>query len=92
MLLLSSIGSQIAAKRKAAHMSQMELARAAGVSRATLDALENGRIGELGYNKISKLLTVLGLELRLQVTGSRRPTLDELLNEERDDQGLDRRR
>jgi transcriptional regulator with XRE-family HTH domain len=73
-------------------MSQSELARAAKVSRATLDALENGRVGEVGYTKITKLLTVLGLELKLQETGSRRPTLDELLNEERDDQGVDRRR
>lgn len=92
MLPLSSIGSQIAFKRKSAHMSQSELAKTAGVSRATLDALENGRMGELGYTKITKLLTALGLELKLQETGSRRPTLDELLNEERDDQGLDRRR
>jgi transcriptional regulator with XRE-family HTH domain len=73
-------------------MSQSELARAAKVSRATLDALENGRVGEVGYTKITKLLTALGLELKLQETGSRRPTLDELLNEERNDQGLDRRR
>ena len=73
-------------------MSQSELARAAKVSRATLDALENGRVGEVGYTKITKLLTALGLELKLRETGSRRPTLDELLNEERNDQGLDRRR
>jgi transcriptional regulator with XRE-family HTH domain len=92
MLTLSSIGSQIASKRKTARMSQSELAKTAGVSRATLDALENGRMGELGYTKITKLLTALGLELKLQETGSRRPTLDELLNEEHHDQGLDRRR
>lgn len=73
-------------------MNQSELARAAGVSRATLDALENGRIGELGYSKVSKILSALGLELKIQETGSRRPTLDELLSEERDDQGVDRRR
>jgi len=72
-------------------MSQTELARAAQVSRATLDALENGRVGEVGYTKITKLLTALGLELKLQETGSRRPTLDELLKES-NDQGLDRRR
>lgn len=92
MLTLSSIGSEIASKRKSARMSQSELAHMAGVSRATLDALEHGRIGELGYSKITKLLAALGLELRIQGTTSRRPTLDDLLNEERDDQGLDRRR
>jgi transcriptional regulator with XRE-family HTH domain len=73
-------------------MSQSELARRAGISRATLDALENGRAGELGYSKITKLLQLLGLELRLQETSSRRPTLDELLNEESNDKDLDRRR
>jgi transcriptional regulator with XRE-family HTH domain len=92
MLPLSSIGSQIAAKRKTLGLSQSELVKAAGVSRATLDALENGRIGELGYSKITKLLAALGLELIVQATGTRRPTLDELLEEERDDQGLDRLR
>lgn len=92
MLTLSSIGSEIASQRKSAQMSQMALARAAGVSRATLDALENGRSGELGYSKITKLLAALGLELKIQETRSRRPTLDELLNEESDDQSLDRRR
>jgi hypothetical protein len=62
------------------------------VSRATLDALENGRAGELGFVKLSKLLAALGLELTLQVASSQRPSLDELLQENRDDQNLDRRR
>ena len=92
MLPISSVGSQIAAKRKTAGLTQSELAKTAGVSRATLDALENGRIGELGFSKISKVLSALGLELKIQETGAHRPTLDELLEEERDDQGLDRRR
>jgi transcriptional regulator with XRE-family HTH domain len=92
MLPLCSIGSQIATKRKTAGLSQSELAKRAGVGRATLDALENGRIGELGYSKISKLLAALGLELKLQEAGTRRPTLDDLLEEERNDQGLDGRR
>lgn len=62
------------------------------MSRATLDALQNGRLGELGYSKITRILAALGLELKLQEASTRRPTLDELMNEERDDQGLDRRR
>jgi len=92
MLTISFIGSQVAAKRKALRLSQSELAKKAGVSRATLDALENGRSGELGYSKITKLLSALGLQLRLQEADSRRPTLDELLEEDRNDQSLDRRR
>jgi transcriptional regulator with XRE-family HTH domain len=92
MLTLSSLGARIAAKRKKLDLSQAELARTASVSRATLDALENGRSGELGFSKIIKILSALGMELKLQETGSRRPTLDELMEEDRNDQGLERRR
>ena len=92
MLTLLGMGTEVATRRKAARLSQTELARKAGISRATLDALENGRSGELGFSKISKILAVLGLELRVQDAKPKRPTLDELLSEDRDDQGLDRRR
>lgn len=73
-------------------MSQSELARKASISRATIDALENRRAGELGFAKISKLLAALGLELRLQEATFRRPTLDELIEEDRSDQSVERRR
>ena len=91
MLTLSLLGVKIAAKRKGLGLSQAELARKSSISRATLDALENGRSGELGFSKIVKLLSALGMELKLQETGSRRPTLDDLMEETRSDQGLDRR-
>ncbi len=92
MLSLSLLGEQIAAKRKSLGLSQTALAKRARVGRSTLDALENARLGELGYSKITNILSVLGLELKLQEASARRPTLDELMDEERDDQGLDRRR
>ena len=91
VLDLIFIGTQIAKRRKALKLSQAELSRKAGLSRATLDALENGRTGELGFSKVTRLLTVLGLELTLQTASSRRPTLDELMQEDRDDKSLDRR-
>jgi len=92
MLDLVSIGNQIAERRKTLKLSQAMLSRKAGVSRATLDALENGRAGELGFSKLTKLLAALGLELKLQAAGSHRPTLDELMQEDSDDKSLDRRR
>ena len=92
MLDLISIASQITERRKQLKLSQAALSRQAGISRATLDALENGRAGELGFSKLTKLLSALGLELKLQAASSRRPTLDELLEEDEDDQSLDRRR
>src|SRR5436309_15548926 len=91
MLGLFSIGEKIAAQRKLLGLNQSELAEQARISRATLQALENGRIGELGFSKVTRLLTALGLELKIQEAGTRRPTLDELLEEARDDKGLDRR-
>ena len=92
MLPLSSIGQQIAMKRKALGLTQPMLAQKSRVGLSTLDALENGRLGELGYSKITNILTALGMELKLQETSAERPTLEELIEEGRDDQGLDRRR
>ena len=92
MLDLISLGKRIAERRKTLKLNQAELSRKAGVSRATLDALENGRAGELGYSKVTKLLAALGLELTLQTASSQRPTLDELMQEDSDDKSLDRRR
>jgi len=92
MLPLSFLGEQIASKRKALGLTQRAFAKKARVGLSTLDALENGRLGELGYSKITNILTALGLELRLQELSKRRPTLEELMEEGRDDQGLDRRR
>ena len=92
MLPLSSLGEQIATKRKTLGLTQPMLAKKARVGLSTLDALENGRLGELGYSKITNILTALGLELKLQEASAGRPTLEELMEEGRDDQGLDRRR
>jgi transcriptional regulator with XRE-family HTH domain len=92
VLLLPSIAEQVVSRRKAMGLSQTGLARKARISRATLDALENGRLGELGYTKIVNILTALGLELKVHEANTRRPTLEELMSEDNDDQGLDRQR
>ena len=89
---LSLLGEQIATKRKTLGLTQSMLAKKARVGLSTLDALENGRLGELGYSKVNNILTALGLELKLQKTSAGRPTLEELIEEARDDQSLDRRR
>jgi transcriptional regulator with XRE-family HTH domain len=75
MLFLIDIGKQIARRRKAVGLTQAELATTARVSRSTLDALENGRMGELGYTKVNNILIALGLEFTLQAAMSRRPLL-----------------
>ena len=70
MLPLSSIGAQIAAKRKVLGLTQAVLAQRASVGRSTIDALENARMDELGYAKVARILLVLGLDLRLEEAGS----------------------
>jgi predicted transcriptional regulator len=92
MLSLPTIGEQIAKQRRTLRLTRPALARKARVGLSTLEALENGRLGELGYSKITNILTALGLELKLQEASAGRPTLDELMEEGRDDQSLDRRR
>ena len=92
MLPLYLLGERIAIKRKSLGLTKPTLAKKARVGLSTLDALENGRMGELGYSKTTNILAALGLELKLQKASARRPTLEKLMEEARDDQGLDQRR
>jgi hypothetical protein len=93
MLPMYLLGEQIAIKRKSLGLTKPALAKKARVGLSTLDALENGRMGELGYSKITNILAALGMELKLQLASASRPTLEELMEEgRRDDQALDRYR
>jgi transcriptional regulator with XRE-family HTH domain len=85
MWSLADIGKQIATARKERRLTQLELAKRAGVSRPTIDLLENGRAAEIGYSRLARILTVLSLELLLQPITPERPTLDDLLKEESGD-------
>jgi transcriptional regulator with XRE-family HTH domain len=82
MIGLKEIGRRIASARKENRLTQLELATRAGVSRPTIDLLENGRATEIGYSKLTRILAVLGLELRLQPVSPQRPTLEDLLKED----------
>jgi transcriptional regulator with XRE-family HTH domain len=84
MLSLIEIGSRIVSTRKALKLSQKDLAKKAGISRATLEALENGRAGELGFSKLTRILAAIGLDLVLQEENQRRPTLEQLRAEDHD--------
>ena len=65
---VATMGSVIRAHRKASGISQKDLAKAAGVSRATLNYLESGREDmEVGASKLLSLLAVLGIPLGLPV-------------------------
>lgn len=79
--MLSEIASRVRDRRKASDLTQAELARRAGVSRIQIDRLENQRLADIGIAHLSRILAVLGLELRLAEQNRGRPTLDDLRRE-----------
>jgi transcriptional regulator with XRE-family HTH domain len=85
MLDLLTIGTETAKRRKSLGLRQADLVEKTGISRATLNALENGRCSELGFSKVMKIASALGLELKLQRAQSHRPTLEDLLKEDAND-------
>ncbi len=90
MLDLFDIGAEVARRRRELRLTQPALAQRAGVSRATIAALEGGRLRELGFNKVVMILACLGLDLRIATANHRRPTYEELVAEnERNDAHLE---
>jgi len=71
---LQELGYAIRQARVAQGMTQARLARAAGVSRVTLNQLENGLFPDLGVRKIEALLGNLGLELAVTEKSARHKT------------------
>ncbi|RCK37255.1 helix-turn-helix domain-containing protein [Thalassospira xiamenensis] len=76
------IGEKIRQQRKSLGLRQAALASKAGISRSTLVALENGNLPELGFGKICALLAALGLDLSITPARAKRPTLDDLRNDQ----------
>jgi transcriptional regulator with XRE-family HTH domain len=82
---LLSLGREIATRRKAARITQAALAAQAHVSVPTVKALEQGRMAELGFARVNRILAAVGLDLELREANRGRPTLDTLRSEDRDD-------
>jgi len=61
--LVTINGIRIHARRTALGLSQDRLAKLCGLSRATVNQLENGTLVDLGAAKLLALLALLGLEL-----------------------------
>jgi len=75
--MLFEIGENIRKERKLRKLSQEKMARALGMSRATISQIESGSVQEIGVRKLMRILDYLGLELRVRPSGAP-PTLDEL--------------
>lgn len=78
MLDIATLGALIAKHRTDRRLTQAALAARARIGRSTLDALENGRLAELGFGKVSRVLAALGLTLKITESNHGRPTLDDL--------------
>ncbi len=79
--MLDHISREIRSARKLRNISQAELAKRLGMSRATISQIESGTIQEIGVRRLMRLLDFLGLELRVRPAG-RPPTLEELQEEQ----------
>lgn len=60
---LAQIGGEIHNKRIQAGLLQEHLAKFAGLSRVTVNQLENGTLKDLGYTKLKAVMDVLGLDM-----------------------------
>lgn len=68
---LADIGHLVQARREALGLSQARLARLGGLSRATINQLENGSLVDLGAAKLMALLNLLGMDLAAQIRAPR---------------------
>ena len=81
---LNEIGIAIRQARKQRGLTQKALASACGLSRATVNALESGKLHELGFGRINALGSFLGLGIALSPTPvqrSRLPASSKLLEQ-----------
>jgi HTH-type transcriptional regulator / antitoxin HipB len=83
---LPEIGTLFKEARRRSRRTQGDLARALGMSRATLSALESGRCEEIGVRKLTALLESVGLDLFVGPRKSR-PTIDDIRAERRSEKG-----
>jgi transcriptional regulator with XRE-family HTH domain len=74
---LADVGPILKEARRAANLSQEQLAAPLGMSRATISAIESGRCQEIGFSKLAALLNTVGLEIAVRPRTSR-PTIDDL--------------
>lgn len=71
---LQEFGYVVRKARRARDMTQASLAKTAGLSRTTINQIENGVFPDIGMNKAQGILAPLGLVLQIQpVRRSSRP-------------------
>ena len=78
---LAELGQAIRHRRAELGLTREQLSSLARVSRARIEALENGRAVEMGFQNLMQILNALGLDLRLTELNRQRPTLEDLQRE-----------
>jgi transcriptional regulator with XRE-family HTH domain len=85
MTTLADVAEQLKAARRAAQMSQSELAQRAGVARTTLTRMETLAKGDMSVSALTRLLEAAGYDLKFVKVRYRR-TLEDILAEQRSDE------
>jgi transcriptional regulator with XRE-family HTH domain len=63
MMTIQMIGKEVHVRREAVGLSQTRLAKLADLSRQTVQRLEAGTITDLSFQRLTRLLSILGLNL-----------------------------
>jgi transcriptional regulator with XRE-family HTH domain len=78
------LGPSVQARRRELGLTQTVLARWAGLSRATVNALESGALGDLSVGRLGRVLQLLGLRLGLQgASGAAMPPVSKQASDKR---------
>lgn len=72
----TALGEELRRGRVAAGLSQVEVARACGLSHSAISRLERGNLLSVGIREVSTALAVVGLELSTRVYPAGRPHRD----------------
>lgn len=73
---LETVGRRIGAQRRNLGLTLQALATQAGVGRSTLAALEAGKLAELGFAKIARICTAVGLTLEMHAPELEAPLME----------------
>ncbi len=60
---IPELGLAVRARREALGLTQQQLAKMGGLSRTTVNLLENGTLSDLGFRKLGLLVDLLGIAL-----------------------------
>jgi transcriptional regulator with XRE-family HTH domain len=79
---LSELGEKVKQARKALRLTRNQVAIKAGVIRARIEALENLRAVDIGFKNLLRIMNTVGLDFRVTTLNQRRPTLEDLIEDE----------